>query len=192
MEKGTGGGVKNEGKVLKSILKKSGSLSRNSVADVEVAAGNVAFVNTGSRPIGAAVHGNIDGKYKGVDVKPYKVDDDSPNIDDNMVDSMDMPSNNGNDAASSLYVAAEQMGETQQVNDNATPIKGTNHVAADGGVFLDNFAGIKPDGADTNGGLNVDDVALHQARSDVKHAYGSPYNKGVKSFANLFNADCSK
>ncbi|GKE07723.1 retrovirus-related pol polyprotein from transposon TNT 1-94, partial [Tanacetum coccineum] len=73
MEKGTGGGVKNEGKVLKSILKKSGSLSRNSVADVEVAAGNVAFVNTGSRPIGAAVHGNIDGKYKGVDVKPYKV-----------------------------------------------------------------------------------------------------------------------
>ncbi|GKA52832.1 retrovirus-related pol polyprotein from transposon TNT 1-94 [Tanacetum coccineum] len=192
-----------------------------SVADVEVAASNVASVNTGSRPIGAAFHGNIDGKYKVVDVKPYKVrrnvsiennatvwevtetdfptliksvwvDDDSPNIDANMVDSMGMPSNNGNDAASSVCVAAEQMGKTQQVNDDATPIKGTNHVAANRGVFLYNFASIKPDGADTNGGLNVDDVALHQARSDGKHAHGSPYNTGVKSFANLFNADCSK
>ncbi|GJS97902.1 reverse transcriptase domain-containing protein [Tanacetum coccineum] len=221
MEKGTGGRVKNGGKVLKSILKKSSSLSRNRVEDVEVAASNVASVNTGSRPIGAAFHGNIDGKYKGVNVKPYKVrrnesiennaivwevtetdfptpiksvwvDDDSPNIDANMVDSMDMPSNNGNDAASSVCVAAEQMGKTQQVNDDATPIKGTNHVAANRGVFLYNFASIKPDGADTNGGLNVDDVALHQARSDGKHAHGSPYNTGVKSFANLFNADCSK
>ncbi|GJV14414.1 hypothetical protein Tco_1359737 [Tanacetum coccineum] len=81
-----------------------------------------------------------------------------------MVDSMDMPSNNRNDVASSVCVAAEQIGETQQVNDNAMPIKG----------------------------LNVDDVALHQARSDGKHAHGSPYNTRIKSFANLFNADCSK
>nr|GEW92795.1 hypothetical protein [Tanacetum cinerariifolium] len=132
------------------------------VADMEVAAVNV------------DVHGNIDGKYKGVDVKPSKV---RRNV---------SIENIGNS------VAAEQLGETQHVNDNATPIKGTNHVAADGGVFLDNFAGIKPDGADTNGGLNVDDVALHRARSDRKHAHGSPYNTGVKSFANMFNADCSK
>ncbi|GKB11547.1 retrovirus-related pol polyprotein from transposon TNT 1-94, partial [Tanacetum coccineum] len=85
------------------------------------------------------------------------------------------------------------MGETQHVNDNFTPIKDTSHVAADEGVFLDNFAGIKPiNGADTNGGSNVDDAALHQAQSDGKHAYGSPYNTGVKLFANLFNTDCSK
>ncbi|GJU13630.1 ribonuclease H-like domain-containing protein [Tanacetum coccineum] len=104
----------------------------------------------------------------------------------------DTEGNNRNDAASFVCVAGKQMGETQQVNDNVTPIKDTSHMAADREVFLDNFAGIKPNnGADTNGGSNVDDAALHQAWSDEKHAHGSPYNTGVKLFANLFNTDCS-
>ncbi|GJX84400.1 reverse transcriptase domain-containing protein [Tanacetum coccineum] len=142
MEKGSGADVNSEGRLLKSILKKSTSLPLNKAAAAVSNAGNM---TAGSKPFAVVVHGsnrpNIDGKYKvrskvsmNATTTVLEVDETdfaSPNRGANMEDGVmqDVGNSANDDIDHNVHIEGHHTENVQQVGGNSTQMASSKPMA---------------------------------------------------------------